>query len=846
MKKILIKTAVFVTVFLVSLVVVGKIMNKGHDNITMEMEPATFPVIVMEKNGVEYNELHGYQNAMDTAFQRDTITVLGENRNTAFVVETFGRKVNGISMEVRNADGSRLIESTGITDYREQGGRVRAEIALKDLIEKNTEYALAILLELEGSEQPVYYYTRVIWSDDLYVDEQVAFVNDFHERLYNRERAKELTKYLETNSQLEDNKSFHYVNIHSSFKQITWGDLDVKEEIAPRLQLTNIAGQTASMRLNYVVSTSSGRDKVYYQVEEYYRVRYTSERMYLLNYERNMTQMADVAEMYANDKILLGITGTDIPMMESGDGNVVVFEVADRLFGYNVTTNKLAAIFGFYDEKNMDARTLFGDHRIKILDVDEGGNVQFAVYGYMNRGRHEGEVGIQLYSYDSNLNTLEEIVYIPSKKTFAVLDAELRQLLYLSRDQKLYLTMDNSVYCVDLAEQKYQEIVSVTRDGDIQVSDNHRILVSLDGDAGTDINHCTSITVRNLNNDTKHHITVNPEEAIKPLGFMGEDVIYGVARQSDIIEESSGRVFFPMYKVCISNSDGELLKEYSQEGIYVTDCRVEANQITLERFKRSENGSYTETEEDHIMNNGETESGKNVIVAANIDVYERYVQIQTKSAIDRKTIQILTPKEVVFEGGREISLPEEKTDERYYVYGAYSVTGIYNAPATAVNEAYGISGTVIDNSGAYVWIKGNRVAKNQIMAIKAESVTEDRNSMAVCLNTILKLEGIIRNSEYLLGQGQSVREILEENLEDATILDLKGCSLDCVLYYVNHDIPVLALLKNEEAVLVTGFNDYQVVIMNPSKETLAKMGMSDAAEWFEENGNSFITYIRKE
>ena len=53
------------------------------------------------------------------------------------------------------------------------------------------------------------------------------------------------------------------MNIHSSFKQITWGDLDVKEEIAPRLQLTNIAGQTASMRLNYVVSTSSGRDKVY-------------------------------------------------------------------------------------------------------------------------------------------------------------------------------------------------------------------------------------------------------------------------------------------------------------------------------------------------------------------------------------------------------------------------------------------------------------------------------------------------------------------------------------------------------------------------------------------------------
>ena len=90
-------------------------------------------------------------------------------------------------------------------------------------------------------------------------------------------------------------------------------------------------------------------------------------------------------------------------------------------------------------------------------------------------------------------------------------------------------------------------------------------------------------------------------------------------------------------------------------------------------------------------------------------------------------------------------------------------------------------------------------------------------------------------------------EILEENIPDSRILDLSGCTLDAILYYVNQDIPVLALLENGEAVLVTGFNEFNVVIMEPAgKETLYKKGMNDATEWFLKNGNHFITYTQAE
>ena len=77
------------------------------------------------------------------------------------------------------------------------------------------------------------------------------------------------------------------------------------------------------------------------------------------------------------------------------------------------------------------------------------------------------------------------------------------------------------------------------------------------------------------------------------------------------------------------------------------------------------------------------------------------MQIQTRKEIDTKTIQVLNPKEVVFEGGRTLKLSkEEEKADRYYVYGAYGVSGIYISEAKAVEQAYEESGRVTDRRDA--------------------------------------------------------------------------------------------------------------------------------------------------
>lgn len=840
MKKTIIRIAVCVVVFLASALIIGSIMNQGHNNMTMEMAPATLPMITMESGGVACNELHGNTVEMDVAYQKDCITLLGEGRQANFTVDTFGREITGISAEVRSIDGSRLIENSEVTGWKANGKSFSVSLTLKDLIDTNTQYSLTLILELEG-EQKVYYYTTILWNDDVHISEILEFATDFHGKLYDKEVAKELTKYLEPNSKLTDNGTFHKVNIHSSFQQITWGSLEPVQEDAASIRLTQISGNVASLLMDFVVSTGEGKNKIYYNVEEYYRVRYTSERMYLLDYERTMTQIPDTTRMYANDKILLGITDENVDMMESADGNTVVFSDMGQLLSYNAATNGLTVIFSFYDKDNADRRTLYDNHGIKILDVDEGGNVKFAVYGYMNRGRHEGETGIQIISYDNSLNTIEEEVYIPYSKSYAVLKDEMEQLLYRNRQQHVYFFLENGVYDVDLENRSAEQLVSIRQDDSLQVSENHEIIVWQEGD---DINHSNQLNVRNLNTGEQTVIRAEDGEAIRPLGFMGEDIIYGVARESDIRTENSGQIFYPMYKVCISNSSGDNLKEYGQDGIYIVDCAIEGNQITLSRIQRSENGSYQEILDDQIMNNVEEEPGQNKVVTADIDIYERYVQIQTKTTIDTRTIKVLNPKEVVFEGGRELTLDAVSEVSRYYVYNAYGVQGIYSAPGKAVKEAYDSAGVVANDRGITVWLKGNRVSRNQIMAIKEESVTDQKNSLTVCLDNILRHAGITRNTEYDLAQGKTAIQILEENMTGVQVLDLSGCSLDAVLYYVNQDIPVLAILEDGEAVLVTGFNEFNVVIMEPSTGKLYKKGMNDATTWFAENGNHFISYMK--
>lgn len=846
MKRAIIKGVCLGCIFALALMILSKVMNQGNTDMTTEMGEATYPVLSMYVGAYRVGSLHGYAQNMECAYLRDNLQPVGADRKINVKIDTYGRQIDEIGFEVRSMDGERLVESTPVEKYEEKDGEITFSITLKDLIENDTEYMLVFLVTPKENT-PIRYYSRIVLSDSFHIQEKLDYIMDFHNRTFDKEAAVELTKYLESNAE-GDNTTFSKVTIHSNFNQVTWGDLAVERTTEPRIIIRELAEQTGAFNIEYLADIKKGKQTDYFRVKEYYRIRYTPDRMYLLDFERDMEQIFDEeAPVYVNDKIMLGITGDKVTLQESDGGNVFVFTVADKLYSYNVTDNKLARLFSFYGntEELLDERSAYNHHDIRVLTVDETGNTIFLVYGYMNRGRHEGCVGVALYGYNSVANTVEEMAYIPYDKSYELLKTDIGKLSYLSRTGSYYFMMGGNVYAVDLQSLEVRTVVTGLREGGYHVSESNKMLVWQNGD---DLYAAKELVLMNLNTQNQTKIRAGAGEYISVEGFMEEDLVYGLARERDVRENSTGITTFPMYCLKIQNDDGDILKTYQKENVYVVGSEIEENQLTLFRVNYDEESeNYVPAENDQIMNTEEVKSGLNKLSYVVTETYETICQIAVKDEIDGRAMKHLTPKEILFEGNRSVGELAGETSEKYfYVYGKNGIEDIYVNPGKAVDLAYRTAGVVVDDDGDYVWRRDTRSTRNQIMAITENEVTETKGSLAVCLDTILKYEGISRNTQRRLNQGDTVFDILEGDLQNCTILDLSGCSLDAVLYYVNKDIPVLATLEDGNAVLIVGFNELNIVVMDPGDGTLEKRGMNDSTEWLEENGNQFISYIRKD
>ncbi|MDO4283720.1 MAG: hypothetical protein Q4C60_00155 [Eubacteriales bacterium] len=876
-------------VFVIAVIVMELFMNQGSSDSTAQMREATFPVVTMRAAGMEANELHGYAAERDLHQYRGVITPLSTDRSVSLSIDLYGQEMTDLSFEVRSVDGERLIETTQVTSYTSDGGTVSANFALKDLIQEEQEYMLVLLLTTrEGGT--LRYYTRIVATDSYAAREKLSFVYQFHENTFSKTAASAITTYIEPNAE-GDNTTYAQVNIHSSYGQITWGDLAPEQVTEPVASITDMQTETASFTLRYVVSVERDGESHWYECTEYYRLRMGEVRINLLEFERSMEQIFVPTQesSYGDDVISLGITDPGIAVEESDGGGAFAFVEAGRLYSCTTVDNAVSYVYGFADFDSVDARDRFAEHEIRILNVDETGNVDFIVYGYMNRGRHEGELGVAVYSYNSVFRTVEERAFLPYAGSYELLKAQVERLSYLNKSNSLFLLIDETLYEVNLTNRTVQTVVGGLTEGSFQVADSGRMIAWKKQKASQD--EADVILLTDLSSLEQKSITAQSDERINPLGFIGEDLIYGTARADDVVTDPTGNELQPMYNVKIVDKDLQTLENYEIAGYYVVSCEVEDNQITLHRLTtlaegaQTENGqtgsaqgsdAQTEAEavqtgseedtaavqnqsasgstasrfrqaaDDQIVNAQEAQSGSHVITTVFTQDYETVCQIRARG-ISGGAIKYIRPKEVLFEGSRNLALDGTIEGERYTVYNTYGVQGRYADPSQAVQTAENSAGNVVDGQGRYIWKKGNRLSVNQIMAIGASAAQEGESSIAVCLQAVLDFEGVTRNARSMMEQGMGIREILEESIPGAQVLDLTGVALDSVLYYVSEEKPVIAITGGgTQAVLIVGYNEQAVVLMDPQTGTLYKASRSSAESLFGQSGNGYVAYLVRE
>ncbi len=859
MRKTLYRILYSVILFFAVFVLLEVLSTGTSTQTTTTMSEAVLPVVTMTTGSTAFNTLYGSTQKRDPGRMRPLLTPISSDRQAEALVQLYGQTLTGISMEVRDITGKRLMEE-GTPTYQLSGDTAKVSLSFKNLIEPDTEYLLVLILSTQENPE-VWYYTRFSYSEeDTYrtmAEEALAFAQSFHTMTFDKSSAEELLTYLEPSDRVS-NSSLASVGLYNSADAVTWGDLEPTQVTEPVYAITDIENDYIAIKGSFYVQTvPAGDDSVQqtllYRCEEYYELRKGTDRFYLMDYERTISQDFDPAHPYGtNGNLVIGIAQSDMQTVQSSDKSVTAFVHDGRLYEAVSSENLLVYIYGFDSAGDTGVRETNADHDIRILHMETDGSLDFLVYGYMNCGRHEGDTGISFYHYSGEYHTLEEKAYVPYAGSFAVLDQRIGQIAHYDVEGgQLYLTLEDALYEIDVNSCSLRLLTdNLFRRSTVISSSGVLIAYEEQQDAAA----TGRITLLNLNG--MGETTVDPGDGLTavPLGFLGQDLIYGTLRAEDVVSDTTGTVLEPMEHIYIVDQNLNVLEDYHQDGYYVVACEVRDDQILLKRVQRTVSAGgnaglaeYTAAEDDTISS-GTGDSKSTQLTQTTSDArYGTIVQLDV-GITDWSKCQYLRPQEILYEGSRELVLQEadnESRESEYYVYnGKGLVTRTRNISDAIAEAEDSNTGVVLNGLGCYVWEK-SRAARSEIDALTTmEEGSALRSSREVCLEAMLRQEDISLDVAGRIAEGLSSTAILEEGLlGKATVLNLAGCTLDEVLYYVGEGLPVYAVCPDGNVVLAVGYGPENVELYDPASGSVHLQPISEASAAFEEAGNQFLTFL---
>lgn len=842
MNKNAVKPIVLLIIFVCALAFFSMTTNKVNIDLTANMENATLPVISFVHNDVVVNELHGYVKEMDLLSMRDSVLPIGEDRVLHLDILAYGREIENVAFEIRSLDGTRLLmeeDNAEIIDYEDKLG---CEIQLPSLFDEQQEYNMVVTLTADGRK--VNYYTRLMKAKDCYVDETLAFAMKFHEYTFRDDAATFIPTYMDPAT--GDATTLNYVDLTCTLRQITWAKFQGVKLTEPVASFKEITSSYNVITLSYVMTNiNEANETEFYNVEEYYRLRQTPTRMYVLNFERRMNQIfrSENDFVLGNSALQLGIRDNNVEYKSNDSGNHIAFVQEGALWCYDRIGNSMSEVFGFRGIEGIDQRENWDQHDIKIVGVDEAGSIDFIVYGYMNRGNHEGEVGIGVYHYDGIAHTVEEEIFISTDKNFEKLKAELGELMYVNEQQQLYLMMNEDIYRINLQTQEIKCIVENENGEGYAVSESDRYVAWVDADK---IHNSPVIHLMDLKNGSVTDLSSDANTYLRPIAFIGEDFVYGIANAEDVKQDSVGTMIFPMYAIEILNpSEGKnnIIKTYAPQGKYVGKVTIEDKNIHVELMVPS-GDRLVYSEEDTIMNR-ETEVANQVTISKTVsDLKQTQVSLTMKTVNNTTAVKVITPKHVILNEENAMSLDLDKNSEMYYVYLKGDVllaTSNISEAIICANSRYGV---VVDQNLRYIYKRARSTSQSAIKSLAANTADKSANGMAKCISAILEFEGVGLSVNELMQAGQTPYYILNTTLKNERILELSGCGVDELLYYIDMGRPVMAKTGENDAILLTGYSSTKIYYYDPKTEKNKNMSYEEMDELLYNGGNYFIVYLK--
>lgn len=799
------------------------------------LQDATFPIMYLQLDKYTVNTMHGYSSELDSGSIRESITPLNMSKTFTVKISENESKIKKLDYELRDLLNNKVIESDTLTAFDSEKDYKTAKIKLSEALDTSTEYGFQITLTTNLSKK-IHFYTRIkYYESDFCLKEKLEFVNDFHNATFDNGKSMNITNYLEPD--LSDNSTFANVNINSSYKLITWGKLkpEILTKIVPTIKELNI--ETAAIEQKYYVKADTPTGSETFLVKEFYRIRYSDSRMYLLNFRRTMEALfnPDFISLKKNE-LKIGISNaSDLEITSSDKNNKFAFVRNGSLWYYNLPEYKLHQVFTFENNKADLLRDGFDQHDIKILKLNDDGTISFLVYGYMNCGDYEGRVGIILYDYIPKDNRIIERVYIPLSTTYEKLKQDLGDFCYVNDKNIFYFSLNDVVYAYNISSKKYDILTEHATKDNFVMLEKAKCFVWSDASKSK---YADNITILNLDTSESLVVSSKKSQSIIVLGTIDSNVVYGYVKNSDIYESTSGEIIRPAYKLIISDCNGNILREYKNKNIYVTSATVDDNVIRLKRVKKV-NGTFKPTTNDDIMNQKNTKKASINITTRVTEkaLTEKYISLPAGFLLEKKPSVDSTEYVMVTENTTLHLNNIDNNSIKYYIYAYGGITESMTDPAEAIKLADEQMGVVMDSKSHIIWERGGKFISKELSNISYP----DNSPSSIKSCTQMLLQGAQHTTSVNDLKGKSIVSMLSDYLDQP--VNLTGCTLDEVLYFVSNGKPVIGMLSNTHAILITGYTSSTVTWMDPVTQRKTTTSILNAEKLFKDAGYVFVSYV---
>ena len=771
---------------------------------TVLSEPR-IPVLWAETCGRKMDVMRGYLTDTDADIAADTLILLPVDRKLSLEAQGNRLTVTGIRYEIRTPDLSNLIERTELPAEIRRNESFTFVLPIQNLVRAGNEYRMDVILSTVECGD-IHYYSRIGFDGTGRGPEMAELAESFSERNFDYDSARENTTYLETGD-TGDNTTFGRVDLKSNFNQLTYGGLNIRPVGQADLRLLEYTGSVGVLQRNLIAEGGSGRERLRFEICESFVMRKGPERLYMMDYTRTMHEIfTGTDDCFEGDRIVLGIgEDSSVQAVESPERMYTAFVSAGDLWVADADRKRCVKVWSFRNGQNAEIRGDFTKHGIRVFSCGDDGNIFFAVYGYMNRGKREGSCGISLLRYDAPKNTVTETAFLPYPGSWEELSYDVQTLSHLGENGMLYLKLGRTFCGIDTLSNEYIVVSESLSEGNYAVSASGSDIAWQDTD---EVYGSPLVHFMNLDTGTKKELNSGEGQVLKPVGFIGRDLVVGIAEKDNtwILNGKERELPFNALEIMDDSLDSQA--HYEEAGKLITDVWTEESRIHLSKVVDTGDHTFLAAGTDTIVCNVKPEEAA-VVPSVTSELREKIYVANMPKGLGRNTVRASAPLSVSFEDSSVLDFTQNlKLRRKYSIYGHGAWLGGADTAGKAMEKAYGSMG------------------------------------LARLGGTMFYCRAATPSIRTLRNVDNAVPELLRAK-EDGSALDLYGAPLRSVLFFVNKGLPVLGWTESGAPLVIYAYDQTSVSVYDPGAESWNRLSQAEAEELFLKGRNDFSCVPRQ-